>query len=114
MAVAQIPRSRWREFLDSFNRVHRGWLISVHAGSNASAFMHDVPLASVEADEDDIVVCAVRGREHTDHRVSRVAALRLEQTPDGADRQLEIVPESGDIVRVRFRSAIRSELVDGV
>jgi hypothetical protein len=112
MPVETLTKRQWREFLDTFNRVHRGWLMTVSAGDRV--LMHDVPLASIVFENDEIFIEAAMDRQHTDHVVSNPAALRIERTPEGADQQLEILAASGELVRVRFRSAVRSELVDGV
>jgi hypothetical protein len=114
MPTEVIPKTRWRDFLDSFNRVHRGWLITVDSPTGAGLLMRDVPLASILFEDGDIVIEAAMDRQHVDHVVQDVVALRLERTAAGADRHLEIVRNEGDIVRVRFRSAIRPELVDGI
>jgi hypothetical protein len=112
MPVQTVTKGQWREFLDTFNRVHRGWLMTV--SSAGRELMHDVPLGSIVFDKDEIVIEAAMDRQHTDHVVSNPAALRIERTPEGADQMLEILGSGGELVRVRFRSAVRSELVDGV
>lgn len=114
MPIETIPPTRWRDFLDSFNRVHRGWLITVDSPAGIGLLMRDVPLASILFEDEDIVIEAAMDRQHVDHVVKGPVALRLERTADGADRQLEIVGNEGNVVRVRFRSAIRPELVDGI
>jgi hypothetical protein len=114
MSIEIVPPARWREFLDSFNRVHRGWLVNVEASNRPGILMCDVPLGSIQLDEGNIVIDTGRGRDHTDHVVAKPATMCVERTPDGADKQLEIVSRDGRTVRVRFRTAIRPELVDGI
>ena len=76
--------------------------------------MRDVPLASTLFEDGDIVIETAMDRQHADHVVNGPVAMRLERTADGADRQLEIVNNNeGNVVRVRFGSAVRPELVDG-
>ena len=74
--------------------------------------MRDVPLASILLDDGNIVIGTARDREHTDHVVPNPATMCVERTPEGADKQLEIIARDGGTVRVRFRTAIRPELVD--
>ena len=114
MSIETIPKGRWREFLDSFNRVHRGWLMTVEAVNGVGVLMHDVPLASILFEAGDIVIEAAMDRQHSDHVVRNPVAIRVERTSDGAHQQVEIARADGVIVRVRFRSAIRPELVDGI
>jgi hypothetical protein len=114
MAIEIIPPDHWREFLDSFNRVHRGWLVSVESPNGPGMLIREVPLASILLDDGNIVIGTARDREHTDHVVPNPATIRVERTPDGADQLLEIIAHDGGTVRVRFRTAIRPELVDGI
>lgn len=114
MPIETIPRPQWREFLESFTRVHRGWLVTVYSTTAACVLMREVPLASVLSEDGDIVIEAAMNRQHTDHVVERAVTLRLERTDDGADRQLEIVGAGGEVVQVRFRSPVRPELVNGI
>lgn len=114
MPTETISRLRWRDFLDSFNRVHRGWLVTVESPTGVGVLMRDVPLASILFEDGDVVIETAMDRQHTDHVVNDPVAMRLERTADGADRQLEIVDNEGNVVRVRFRSAVRPELVDGI
>lgn len=109
-----IPRPQWRAFLESFSRIHRGWLVTVSSTTAAGVLMREVPLASVLSENGDIVIAAALKRQHTDHVVERPVTLRVERTADGADRQLEIVGADGEVVQMRFRSAVRPELVDGI
>lgn len=114
MSIETIPKSRWSEFLEGFSRVHRGWLMTVEAAEGVGVLMHDVPLASIIFERGDIVIEAAKDRQHTDHVVSKPVTLRVERTAEGADQQIEFADADGGVVRVRFRSAIRPELVDGV
>ena len=114
MPIEVIPEAHWREFLDSFNRMHRGWLVCVDSPNGPGVLMREVPLASILLDEGNIVIDTARDREHTDHVVPDLVSICVERTPEGADQQLEIIARDGRVVRVRFRTAIRPELVDGV
>jgi hypothetical protein len=49
-----------------------------------------------------------------DRIVERPTHVRVDRAPDGTERGLEIENASGDLVRLRFRTAIAPELVDGI
>lgn len=112
MPTEVIPRNRWSDFLDGFNRVHRGWLVTVE--SSGGVLVREVPLASVVLDDEDVVVETAKDRQHTDHVVRKATDIRVERAGDGADRYLEITGLDEGRVRVRFRTAVRPELVDGI
>ena len=114
MATEVIPPTRWREFLDGFSRAHRGWLVTVDSAEGPGVMMRDVPLAAILVDDGDIVIETAMDRQHTDHVVRDPVAIRLERADDGAERQIEIASGEGGLVRVRFRSAVPPELVNGV
>jgi len=53
MSTREIPREEWPEFLESFSRVHEGWLSTVEVlddqiGSQVEA--RDLPLQGIAAD----------------------------------------------------------------
>jgi RNA:NAD 2'-phosphotransferase (TPT1/KptA family) len=115
MSIEVIPRSRWREFLNGFSRAHQGWLVtleSVPPSADPSVLMHNVPLLGVSDDQGRIVVATAGGASHTDRIVDAVA-LRVDRV-EGADRGLEIESADGNVWRLRFRSVVPTELVDGM
>ena len=117
MSTELISAARWREFLQWFTGAHQGWLISVDSvGSDRAPIrlMHNVPLVGVFDEPDRLVIAAGRGRQRVERVVERPVALRCPQTPDGAEIGLDIETETGEQVRLRFRSAIAPELVDGL
>jgi hypothetical protein len=117
MASEHIPPAFWREFLTSFSRMHAGWLVDVDfqpATDPRLTLMHQVPLVGIADDDGRIVITAGLNRQHVDHVVERPVSVRREHTPEGVDVGLDIDSEGGESVRVRFRSAMRPELVDGI
>jgi hypothetical protein len=117
MPFETIPRGRWREFLDDFNRMHGGWLVTVDTAAPrqpAQTVLTGVPLLGVCVDPDRFVIASVRDGSHADHVIDRPVRLRVERTRGGADRGLEIDTAGGEHVTVRFRSAILPEMVDGI
>ena len=115
MSTEIIPRSRWREFLDEFSRVHQGWLVtveSVPARDVPGVLMRDVPLLGVSDERGKIQIATAADTSHT-HRMIDAAILRVDRV-GGAERGLEIESEDGSMLRLRFRSAVPAELVDGL
>ena len=41
-------------------------------------------------------------------------SVRIDETPDGVARSLEIVDEDGECTRIRFRAAPVPETLDGI
>jgi uncharacterized protein DUF5335 len=117
MSTQTIPRPHWQQFLDEFSRAHQGWLITLEAvGPRAlpSILMHDVPLLGVTEEHDDLVIATSVDSSHTDKIVEKVVAVRVDRSDDGADRALELETADRHLLRLRFRSVMRAELVDGM
>jgi hypothetical protein len=122
MATREIPRSEWPDFLDSFSRQHRGWLITIEvldARVGAQVQVREQPLAGVTAEMrgGDASVSVLIGRAadvHLTHTIRDPAHIRLKETEAGAREALQIESEDGAMTLLRFRSVIPAELVDGV
>ncbi len=116
MSTELIPRSRWREFLDGFTRAHQGWLVTLEAlppRAAARVVMANVPLLGVSDEQGRIVIATAGDTSHAD-RIVEAKSLRVERADAGVERGLEIESREGDVFRLRFRSAVPTELVDGV
>jgi uncharacterized protein DUF5335 len=121
MKTRDIPRPEWSSFLDSFSRVHQGWLVRVDeiampAGPTAVE-ASGLPLLGVsyERSDDDIVIAlAGQGDAHLTRVLHRPSRVAIEQTDDGIEQGVRIESESGPATRVTFRSAVRPEEVDGL
>ncbi len=116
MPTEIIPRSRWREFLDGFTRAHQGWLVTVEAlppRSAARVLMTNVPLLGVSNEQGRIVIATAGDTSHAD-RIVEAVTLRVDRADAGAERGLEIESQGGDVFRLRFRTVVPTELVDGV
>lgn len=112
-----ISRNRWREFLSGFSRAHAGWLVTVETISAQAApnvSVRDIPLIGVTDDAGRLVIATGVDSTHSDRIVERPTSLRVDRAPDGSERGLDIENASGDLVRLRFRTAIAPELVDGI
>jgi hypothetical protein len=116
----EIDRPEWSDFLDGFSRQHEGWLVTVEQVSTPSGQSaveaHDLPLENVSSDPDGTISVSVGGtpERHLTHIVPRAARLLVEETDEGVDRGIRIDRSYGPSTRVKFRSAVRPEEVDGI
>lgn len=123
MPTREIPPSEWSAFFDSFSRQHQGWLVTIEvlaSDSGAQVATHELPLQGITAEMKDagkgaISIMAGRGPEaHVTHTIAAPTQVRLKQSEEGADEALEIESASAIITLVRFRSAMPTEMVDGI
>jgi hypothetical protein len=123
MSTREIPRNQWRTFLDQFSREHRAWLATierVRGGSPASVEALERPLASVVPHIAGSRVARIDIRLQPDSHtgepihVDAPASVRVDETPEGVVRSLEIVDDDGESTRVRFRVAPLPETLDGI
>ena len=123
MATREIPFADWRPFLDDFSRGHRAWLATVeriHPAAPGRVEAAARPLETVAPIESArrVVGIEVRFQEDSDAREAvRIEApvkMRVDETPERTTRGLEIEGEDGELLRIRFRSAPLSEMLDGV
>jgi len=127
MATQEIPSERWRAFLDGFSRQHEGWLVSLEvfgADIGAQEEAHELPLEGIttelknneQGSEPERIAISLGNtpEDHLTHSITGPTHIWLEQTQAGANAALEI--ESADETKtlLRFRSALPSEMVDGV
>jgi len=119
MPSRDLAQPSWRDELDSFSRTHAGWRVSVRtttAGGEETFAARDVPLVGVARtapDTQDIEV-AVGDRDHVAHIIPDATAVRVELTPEGADRALVIDSADGTRTTLQFESPMRPEEVDGI
>lgn len=121
MPTQEIPRDQWVEFFDSFSRRHQGWLVTLEvlAADVGDQFgARELPLEGITAelgdfgeDQIDVFVGATPG-SHLAHKITAPRCVHLKRTEEGADEALEICGE--DVTLIRFRSAVPTELVDGI
>lgn len=110
--------SVWGAFFDSFSRQHDGWLVTVEAADfdlRGWAGEREMPLAGVACGakcDGESVISIFLGKAPGEHLTHAVAAPK--ETEAGAHEWLEIESATGEVTRVRFRSAMLPELVDGV
>lgn len=122
MPTREILRSEWVTFFDSFNNRHRGWLVTVEImdaeiGDQTEA--RDLPLIGIaaelnELDPDQIeIILGGQSDSHVSDTITDPKEVWLKSSDEGADEVLEIIGENKTVL-IRFRSAIRPELVDGL
>jgi hypothetical protein len=122
MSTREVQRDEWREFFDSFSQQHQGWLVTIEMlgpdlGDQVEA--RQLPLEGITVESGDggdtqiEIIAGHNPDSHISHTVTSPKRVWLKQTEEGADEALEI--ESADsVVLLRFRSALRSEMVDGI
>lgn len=116
----RIPPSDWGAFFDCFSRQHDGWLVHlerVHPDRRVEPAGHDLQLRGVaKADpgrRDVVVMLGARGG-HLTETVIEPREVRVEESTVGANEALEIVGADGAGLRLRFRSPMPPEMVDGL
>jgi Family of unknown function (DUF5335) len=119
----EIPRNQWLTFLDQFSREHRAWLATIERGrrgSPASVEALECPLASVVPHIAGSRVARIEIRLQQDAHtrepihIDAPASIRVDETPEGVVRSLDIVDDDGESTHVRFRVAPLPETLDGI
>lgn len=122
MPTREIPRSEWKAFCDRFSREHEGWLATVEVldeNIGAQIEAKDLPLAGISADAkggagDAIEIFLAAEPERTlTHVVPAPKRLWVLSTDEGAEQALELEAPGGKTI-LRFRSAMRADMVDGI
>ena len=123
MSTREIPREEWPEFLESFSRVHEGWLSTVEVlddqiGSQVEA--RDLPLQGIAAEWKGTgrnrisIMLGKSGESALTHTIPDVTHMRVKQAETGTDEVLSLESVNGRKTLLRFRSAIPPEMVDGM
>jgi hypothetical protein len=119
----EIPRDDWKSFFDTFSRQHEGWLATLEIlGKDIGAQKEgdELPLTGVSlasgGDEPETISINLGGApdDHVSHAIVGPTRVWLQQTTAGANAALEIEASDGTQTLLRFRSALPSEMVDGV
>jgi Family of unknown function (DUF5335) len=123
MPTEEIPREQWPQFLESFSRIHEGWLSTVEVlddqiGSQVEA--RNVPLQGIAADwkgtggNSISIMLGGAGQSILTHTVGDLTHVRIKRTETGADEALSLESASGGRTLLRFRSPMPPDTVDGV
>jgi Family of unknown function (DUF5335) len=120
MTARHIAPDSWATELDSFSRQHEGWLVSIRTRTpdgRIEVEAKDLPLQGVSPASprtNDIAITVGDLNDHFTHEVRDATSMRIDLTPDFAERALVINAKDGSMTTVEFRSPIRAEEVDGV
>lgn len=117
----EVEPRKWMSFLDGFSRQHEGWLASIEVSlpSGKLTEVVDRGLRGVSIDHSDgkrrlYVAVGDAPDECLTHVVDTPTQIRFKRTRTGAHRGLDIVSADGSTTRVRFRSAMLPEMLDGI
>jgi hypothetical protein len=123
MPTQEIPRNKWKTFVDTFTRQHEGWLATLEIlapNIGAQEEAHDLPLEGITATSRDdtpgtiSISLGKTAEDHMTHTITNPTRIWLEQTSEGANAALEIESEDEVKTLLRFRSALPADMVDGV
>jgi hypothetical protein len=119
--VREIPRGQWPAFFDRFSRTHRAWLATINttvATPDSEDAAHPLRSITPFVHNNRVVHIDIRfqdeppGREPL--RIYAPASVCVDETTEGIAQGVEIVDDKGAVTRLRFPSAPRSDMLDGV
>ena len=122
MPTHQIPSHDWAKFFDEFTRRHKHWLVTIElmqADLGDQVQVRELPLEGITVEPNEVgeyhimIMAGSRPDARISHTINAPRRVWLKRNDEGADEALEIEAFSG-VVLVRFRSAILSEMVDGI
>ena len=119
MRTREIPRNEWQQFLDGFSRRHEGWLarLQVLSEDGAQVEADAMPLEGISIARPKGESISVALGESADDRVERIVEapkhLFVEEA-GSAELALQIEGGAGEKILLTFRSAMSTEMVDGV
>lgn len=116
-----VPHEQWLAFLDSFSRQHLDWLVTIEVESLPGTLVavEQRQLKGISIDRADgkerVYVQVGYGRkEHITHIVDSPIRIRFRRSEAGAHEGLEIESVDGTTTVIRFRSAARPEMLNGI
>jgi hypothetical protein len=119
MPIQEIPPDQWQEFFESYSRRHEGWLVTLEIfnhGNPQRISARSLSLKSITAEMAATPMIVIVTEDETtgiSQLIRHPTRVVLKQNDVGADVGIEI--ETGNMLYImRFRSAVLSELVDGV
>jgi len=117
MQSRDIPMQQWPAFFGRFSRLHEGALVTMRVSApdiGAVDAMDDQPFAGISSEGDEVIVRVgvKEDRPHLDHHILHVDSVRLQQTDEGADAEIDIDGMDGIRTVVRFRSPMQADLLD--
>ena len=116
MLTRQISKQEWRSTLDSLSRTYAGSIVSLEvAGGEVGAEeqLRNQPLRGITSDRSGVsVIVEKKDGIHIGHRIAQPEIVRLVETSDGSVMAVEIEETDGTCSLIRFRSAVRPEVLD--
>lgn len=122
MKRREIAPEEWREFFESFNGAHEGWLVGVvrfeeFLDESVETRHRDGALRGVQLELADGEIALAVDDKQTGHLVTESIRaphrIVLEQTEDNVDAGLEIDGPQSCLI-LRFRSPAPAQIVDGI
>ena len=116
-SVEEVSPEKWPSFFVDLSRSHEGWLVTlrlIEATGRAVVLAERSALAGISCDGRRIVI-ALGGDHGTSftHVIEDPESVRVETLEARVETAIEI--RSGrSILEVRFRSALPTEMIDGV
>src|SRR5260221_6085770 len=122
MPTQEIPRDEWVSFFNQFSGLHEGWLVNVEEVGKeigTEVELRNLPLRGINADLKDrekaVAISLGDGsRNSVDHFIEDVSHVRLTQSAESEDEELQIEAKDGTITLVRFRVTVLLEMLDDV
>ncbi len=116
MPTREIPRDKWVEFFKDFSHEHENWQVSLsvkgkdstHKGGDTE--VRKLPLRDISADVKDkehtiVVTVGTTGAEMMRHEIEAASTVKVTQTEDGIDSDLQIESKSGETTTLKLARA---------
>lgn len=113
--IVRIASEDWCDCFDRLSRSHQGWLASLvvsGAPTDGQVEARDLPFAGVAREPGSKAVLIRLGA--LVHSVGNASAVWLRVGPDGAEKALGIEATDANRTVLEFRSALPTEMVDGI
>jgi len=103
----EIVQSEWENFLKSFGRKHKSWLVTV--SRNQDEIIKNEPLNDLRMTEEGVSIAV--GKEII--LIDALLSVRLIKTQAGADQSIDFVSDDGTTTITINRPTL-PEMVDGI
>lgn len=119
MSKIEIQKGEWNEFFNSFSKQHKDWLVTVEINDNGNPKVlgKSLSLKGISPDSKDrelVLILSNEKDENFEHFIHAAESITLEQTNEGADKELCIKSQNGTTNVLHFVTVALPETVDGV
>lgn len=122
MPLIKVPHKEWITFIEDFSRSHHRWYASLiqRATEGDHLIAENMPLTGVAIITDDkngnsLVITLGEGPDNMfRHVLKGPVGISYEETESGAHNALNIECKDGSFTVLKFRSAARPEMLDGL